>query len=731
MKNITITLLLCLLMLNPIATESELTIKKDDYCTKDSLSEVNLSNSELEDLREKTENTFTDNFLDILHFLEDPENNTEDLFDSLGASASFLIIFIILTFISLIVFICLCCGLCTTDQNRTKPSTALACVAFFLFSILFIVVIVYLGLSQNKVEDTICAQFKVPSALIDGVDDTRNKFVGLANLKTTLAGLSDSLENSVNVSQHFSNIRNSNPQTRTNDAWNELSNFVEAAKTKKITDAEGLAKTPNSVLEMSKGLTLQIESEFTHIDVVAERLTSAAQEGEQLASSSGSREEIKTMIKEVNVNLQTLIDEVESVAEPGTDNVDTYVDYVLWGYWCVFGFGILLMFLSVVVLVVMCNMCSKDKCWDCLKCGRVLLVFIGFFILMFSIIVFILLIGSASISGFCGFVAEINKGNKEILNEFPNLKDNVKDIIKTCLYTDSDGDLNDLLIKTQSNATPLQLSTNFQNTNYLKSVYIFIDGFSSYRNYHNTTSLSSQSAGIIAQNKIWTNLELAKTFDFDNINSALQDLNNILSCDNKSFQFYPSQCNSAAGCQSIRDTETFTAPSCADAKANQLFINLKKYINEEVGLMNFFQESISDENNANSAQSKFVLAKNDLNGLNDAVVAIEAEFKEVFKNSSERFSAKWRDIDDCRVIRKILLQYEDKTCFEFGYYVYILMVISCVMAVLLFLMSWCICCGLRSTGEGEEEKQPKVVDTRQFETEKELDINDGEKMPFY
>lgn len=721
MKNKTFTLLLCLMMFNNIFAESDITKKKDDYCSKDSLSDLNLSDAELEDLRDLTKNNFTDNFLDILEFLQDPDDNSEDLMDSFRVPAIFLIIFIIVSFISLIVFIILCCGACTTDKNLTKACTVLSCIAFFIFAILFILIIVYLGLSQKNVEDTVCAQFKVPSTLIDGVDDTENKFIGLANLKLTLLGFQKDIENSVNASQHFSNIRNSNPQTKTNDAWHELTNFVQSSQTKKITDAEGLSKTPNSILKMSKGITSEIESEFTDLDVVAERLTAAAQEGEAWAGSSNSRANIGTMLGSVNVNLQRYIDEVEKIAEPGSDNVDTYVDYILWGYWLIFAFAIVLIILSIAVLIIMCNMCSKDKCWNCLKCGRVLLVFIGFFILLFSIIVFILMVGSVSISGFCGFVGEINKGNKQVLDEFPELNDDVKSIIKTCLFKDSTGDLRDLLINTGT--------TENEEKNYFTSVYTFIEGFSAYRRYRKTTPSTSFSAGIKTQNSIWTKIELGTILDFDNINSALEDLNNMLSCDNKSFQFYTSQCNSESGCLSIRDTETFTAPSCSDSKANQLFINLKKYINEEVGLMNLFQNEVSDENNANSVQSKFILAKNDLNSLDDSVIAIEKEFKNVFENSTDKYNSKWKDLDDCRVIRRIMLQYEDKTCFEFSFYVYSLMVISCIIAVLLLLMAWCICCGLRSTGE--EDYQPKPEKNVEMVKEKEVEIEDGEKMPFY
>lgn len=709
MNKTMILTLICLMMFNNIFSESDITKKKDEYCSKNSLNDINLSDDELKDLRDEKDNTFTDNFLDIMDFMQDPKNNSDDLFDSFKAPGILLIILIATMFISLIVFCGLCCGCCTTEDNKVKTCTTLACIMFFVFAILFIVILVYLGYSQDNVDDVVCAQFKIPSAIIDGNDDENNKFVGLTNLKSTLSSFKVLLESQLNVlSQNFSNIRNTNIQTKTNSVWNKLADFVNNSKTLKITDAEGLSKTPNSILNMTKGLNVQIESDFTNIDVIAERLTVAAQAGEQFSGSSTQRENTTNMLNIVDSSLANLIEEIENVTKPGTDNIDTYIDYVLAGYWCVFAFAIVLILLSLIVLCMMCNMCKNNKCWNNLKCARVLLVFIGFFILMFGIIVFILLVGSATVSGFCGFVGQINSGDKDVLDDFTELNADVKTIIETCLYRDSTGNLNDLVIKDK----------NLDNNNYLNSIYDFIDGFSTYRFYRNNDASSLASNGIIEQTKVWDRLELAKSYDLDNINSGLEELNNLISCDNKSFQFYSSDCDNKSGCSAILDRDAYIAPSCANVKANKLFANLKLYITEEITLMNKFQLEVSDQDNSQSVQSQYILAKEGLNGLNQEVVEVEKEFKTVFDNSTNKFAAKWKDIDDCRALRKILLQYEDKTCFEFNYWIYILLCVSSVISVLLLLMAWCMCCGLRTKGESDEEPE-------------EIDVDGGEKKPFY
>ena len=51
---------------------------------------------------------------------------------------------------------------------------------------------------------------------------------------------------------------------------------------------------------------------------------------------------------------------------------------------------------------------------------------------------------------------------------------------------------------------------------------------------------------------------------------------------------------------------------------------------------------------------------------------------------------------------------EKKSCFEFNYYVYILLVISAVCAVILWMVLWCVCCALRT--EGEDVEKPEKPD---------------------
>ena len=148
MKILTLTsVLLILSLVNKSLSVSKATELKDDYCDKDSLSDVNYSVDKMDDIRDERDNEFSNNYKDIMNFLRDPNENSDDLFDAFLVESIFLIIFLFVLLVSAIVFLFFCCGMCKNAENRTKFCTTLACFGFWVFVLLFIVIIVFLSLA--------------------------------------------------------------------------------------------------------------------------------------------------------------------------------------------------------------------------------------------------------------------------------------------------------------------------------------------------------------------------------------------------------------------------------------------------------------------------------------------------------------------------------------------------------------------------------------------------------
>ncbi len=103
-------------------------------------------------------------------------------------------------------------------------------------------------------EEVLCSIFKVPSATIDGMNDSDNKFIGLANLKSTLNNFLTEMENLTNVKNNLNTIKDDMVWRDTNRAWKKIENFVRKFSDKKTIDGMGLVSTPNTILKLTRGV---------------------------------------------------------------------------------------------------------------------------------------------------------------------------------------------------------------------------------------------------------------------------------------------------------------------------------------------------------------------------------------------------------------------------------------------------------------------------------------------
>ena len=155
---------------------------------------------------------------------------------------------------------------------------------------------------------------------------------------------------------------------------------------------------------------------------------------------------VQTVLQSSSPKIQEVIDSIESVLDEGTDNFDEGVEYARYGYWFIFGISIIIILLMGWLLIILCCMCQRNKCWDQKTCAKILLGIVGFLIIIFAVLVFIIMVGSATMSGVCGFVGKLNKDQAEVLYEFDELNANVRKISELCLFTNSTGHINEMFL---------------------------------------------------------------------------------------------------------------------------------------------------------------------------------------------------------------------------------------------------------------------------------------------
>jgi hypothetical protein len=720
MKNF--VLILLLLLVNTTISQSDITKLADDYCSKDSLPVRNYSKDERDDRRSRRQNNWYNDYKQIIRFLTDPENNPEDFFEVVSWEGPLLIVMMILTFLSIIAFFIMCCGACKAKGGNSKVWTVLGCIMFWVFLALFITTLVFFSMSEDIVKNLFCSLYKLPSSSLDGVNDTEIKFIGFSNFKNTMSNLNSEVDNLNNVSANLDKIRIQNLQIKTNDAWTKSIEVYNTYMTKQIVDGEGVYKTPNIALNLVPGVSPVIASDLTQIDGVAEGLNEAALKGREIVGSSAT---FKTSLSSFSNRLDALVKQLDSASDKYKSSFKIASDYNRVGYGFMIAFGLLTCILMTVLFIILCLNCSKDKCLNCKTCARVIFILIAIFLFIYFILIFIMMVGSVSVSGMCGLVRKFEQDPKTALDQLTEITGMTSEIrlaAETCLVSTGAGNIYD----TYKN------SDDAVQYNDLIKASRLLTGLSSYRKWKNDTSTATTLKSIEDQKFTWDQYELAIKVDYSNVETKLEELNDLVSCSGTTYVLDKSRCTSdIKTCENIYEpgvVKTVTPPSCAtdQAKVTKNFDNLQKYQNEMVGFTNDLQSAVCDDNGT-SVQSKYKISKEALIAINDEVTAVENVLPKSLA-SSKTFNSGLNEMDDCRSLRRIILQFEDEGCIRFNYYLYVFLVVSCVCAMIWFFMLWCLCCALRkTTDEPEREKPVKPVK----EEEPDLDVDDKEKMPFY
>lgn len=89
--------------------------------------------------------------------------------------------------------------------------------------------------------------------------------------------------------------------------------------------------------------------------------------------------------------------------------------------------------------------------------------------------------------------------------------------------------------------------------------------------------------------------------------------------------------------------------------------------------------------------------KSALSSVADNVKQIHEKMPKTF-SFTQNFNSSWKQIEDCRAFRKILLHFEVEGCYQFSWYTYISTIVSAINLFLLFVFSWILFFVVRSSG---------------------------------
>lgn len=675
-------------MTNSSLSQDDFVKQRDDLCDDDTRTLIEMTRQQFKDMRDERKNHFHDKYKDIISYYKD--GSVGSLFNAFLPFAILLGLWMVVVIISLVFFVFLCLGKYRKEDIDDRTFTIFACITFAIFIFLFIAFFIFIGLSLKSFFSMACSLYDIPSTLIVGINTTEDKFLGLTNFKTIFEHFREEIDKADTVNLSFDSIFFRNTPTGTNQAWQQLRDFVDKYSETKIENSTGSKSTPITVMTMTPGISDKIETQFLIADLTAERIQIAAEKGRHFQNRP-DRIALKQVITEAQKNSEEIKILMQELFNPFSSSANEAYNFSSLGFIIMTIVGLVIVGFFAAILITICSWCLNDKCEGCLFPSKVFLVIATVLILLFSFLAFIVMMGSVSISAFCGFTGQINDGNFTVFEELEGLDvdKRIIDAFKFCSTDQLNGDLRSIFIEGEQYET-------------YEGFVSFMDGISAYQVYLDHLESHRNVDQIAKQQKIWEEYRNGTRVDFKQVNTTLSALNDLIECDGQVFKISIVECGGVKACKSIEETENYFSPDCSDDpdSANTYFRNLKNYYTDEVELINLMISDLIAEDRP-SPKNFFHRSEEELMNIKSDFDSIKDRFALVAGDVSE-YDTNFREIIDCRVLRKQFLRFEQETCFRFGYYIYIILVISTLCCVFMLASAWFAFCALRSEGNYEE-----------------------------
>lgn len=609
-----------------------------------------------------------------------------------GVIAPFVLILILLLFtlISFFVFIAFCCC-CRRYNNPTsgksKASWLMSFVFFVGFTVLFILMIIYLVNTNKQYKDIKCVAARIPADLLEGEVDLNPKFMGFQTLDNQLNALKEEVGNFSAVESDFQDILGRDIDTKTQSAYSALPDFYNKYKGKTTRKGDSTAATPTSVSNLTQVVSDAINAEFSLYVVIGTALNNVADEGNKFVQSN-SEQQIKDALDQILNFLNTLITPLQKQMTSINNAMNKGSNALPIGTYVALGIGILIFFLSAVFMVVLCCRFQKQRCLRGSCCLKTVLIVLSFLAILLTLISILLLLTTTGVSTLCRFTGDLLQSSQSstVLAKYNiTFKDQtISDAIDRCVSAGATGDIASLVSADPSSAA------------FIQNISDFLDGLTNYEKQLDTVDSGSlDSTTVVAQTGVWNDIKVGITFDQGDIASTLANLNNLVSCAGTKYVLNASACSSSDNDCRVIPSTTFTAPSCSSdsTTASTNFSNLKNYYNDENTLLG---DMITDlgSTSADSANNRFRTAKQAMRDSKTNFENITGQLTNTLAAVSN-FTDDFSTLTDCRIIRTELENFETVFCFQTGKHIYLFFCFTVFAAFCLFVLTWFLCGTMR------------------------------------
>ena len=704
------------------AFSQQLIADRDNYCSGVSLDPYALSAQEMSDNRDRTWTDFYSDYDTLFEFNRSPNSNTFlKMYRWQFGLYLTLVLLMVLSFLFFLVTLC-----CKIKYNR--PCWWECLILFILFFIiflgLFITMIVFIGISQNKAKRAYCVIHSMPTTLLYGNPNAthRQEFIGYQPLISLLNNYSNEIGNlNATYPQANSIIAAQLPNTTSSLAnnWINWWNNQAAAKVK-YAASDIYADT---YIRNSRAGPDNVQAEFGALDNLGRDLYSTASEIRFL-STNWYVNDSKTNLASMKDQLQSIFDSYNNTMTNFTHDAMKIQSYSIGGFWTFFGLGIAILVVCLWIMITFCCL-KKGNCSNYLGWMKAALILLSILAILYGICVLILMAGVAGMSSFCRFTAELNQGGWTAANTLQKYLSNTTGsinntdpsaMLKSCFYQNSTG-----YIPGMFNAT------SYVNNSFDRLISL-VNGLTTYERYikvwgdfGNTSSVAlntfANTTNFRGQGDYYENTMVY-------LNNA--ELNRLVSCSNNQYGWTNNTCSNYLWSSCSAFPKDFQAPTCSSSSSNvsTYYFNIQNHVaSESAYAANLINGLPTFHNQYAQALASFRAQKANVEAIRAALPNTLATVKS--------YNNTLKEIVNCNNLQVEMMQFERYACFPFVKPLYVLLVLALVSTFFLFLMMWALWTAIATHhSENLPTKEPSdqqfVVNRDQF-----LAVSEQELVPKY
>lgn len=669
-----------------ITSSRDLQQLRDSWCNSTYPADARYNQSQIYYYRTSRSNFMGAYLVQVINYISGA-GSTTDFIQGIRWPFGVLLTLLLVIFICWLLFLILFC--CKKKQTATAGlyfGLGANSMCQLLFNGLFIVIMIFIGFSEISQRRSKCQVLNVGNMLVNGYYSSISgtQYAGLTAFSQAVLNFQSDSVNAASLINQANDIVNANFPALVAANIASVQNIAKSYSGSTTYNAYGAPGVPFSISSMNEWINNGIKQEFLEYADLGYSLNNAGQGVFNIIQSQSTTSGSQTLASNINSMTTFFANITSDVSISGLMAYNTVRWAYQWsagGYWTIFA-------LSIVLLAI-ANSLSKSltsaardetKSYD-LKSMKILLFVFGFFMFWFAVATIILLAGSGMISTFCTLIANVNNGNLGVLDNLAiPWQGNSKQVFKECMGGNT-GNLWNFYSQTP----------NFPGFANAKQIEYVLRGLLNYKAYYGDSNIISSSsvANTIAQ---YQSITAGLNNDYTGVDEMVKYVNSSWTSTSGIPTLTTWLCNTLLTSQRSLCLPMDTTPSAsygnqATYSNYTVITNLQSYIQSENTLLNSLINNLDGTTSTLSPAQAYRNTKLQLDGRAASVAA----FNNVFRNSLNPFSQYQTSatyLFDCRSIKREMAILEDHYCFELNYWVYIILVLSCICLCLLFAIGW-------------------------------------------